>query len=242
MKKLSFFIIILRVLIIAFCILLIRDNYKSKDDLLESSLKIGSIVSDFYKGKDNLNDLINYNTVSGKVISQLNDYNKKLKQLDKAEFNLTLHFNTVYKDEKVEYSEGTPVVDDYNENNIETSLSNEKIENDKNIYTKNGLDFIKVSDIKIIDNSYGILAYKNKWMVIPLEQIPLTYDRLIKNVSYKYKLNTYKNNKDKHNYIELSYISKQDSSKKLLIKVYYYKKKIVDIDIKDNLWVVRRNN
>ncbi|HBG2132340.1 TPA: hypothetical protein KPJ62_002666 [Clostridioides difficile] len=242
MKKISFFITILRIFIIVFCVFLIRDNYKYKDSLLENSLKIGTIVSDFYKSEDNLNDLINCNTITEKAIFQLNNYNKKLKQLNKAEFNLTSYFNTTYKDKNVEYSEGTPIADDYDENNIETDLSNEKIEDDKNIYNKNGMDFIKVSDIKIIDNSYGTLAYKNKWIVIPLEEIPLTYDRLIKDINYKYKLNSYKNNKGKHSYIELSYISKQDISKKLLIKVYYFKKKIVNVEIIDNLLVVRRNN
>ncbi|HFL3653876.1 TPA: hypothetical protein ACG3P3_001600 [Clostridioides difficile] len=206
-----------------------------ENDLLNSSLEIGNIIKDFYNGEDTLNQLVNNTSIDLKVLDKINNYNIKLKNLNNKELNLTKYYNTVFKESDIEESEGTPVIDDTVEEQTENYPSETQIDNDKNIYTTaNGQDFIKTSYIDILDDSYATLAYKNKWLIIPINQIPLTYDRIIDNPNYKYKLKTYENNK-KNKSIKMIYVSKLDIGNKLIIEVFYKNKNLTDIKILDNL-------
>ncbi|HFL3696574.1 TPA: hypothetical protein ACG3QY_001684 [Clostridioides difficile] len=207
----------------------------TESDLLNSSLEIGNIIKDFYNGEDTLNQLVNNPFIDLKVLDKLNNYNIKLKNLNNKKLNLTEYYNTVFKESDIEESEGTPVIDDIVEEQAESYPSEPQIDNDKNIYTTaNGQDFIKINDIDILDDSYATLAYKNKWLIIPTNQIPLTYDRIIDSSNYKYKLKTYENNK-KDKSIKIIYVSKLDIDNKLIIEVFYKNKNLTDIKILDNL-------
>ncbi|EQF29697.1 hypothetical protein QEW_4644 [Clostridioides difficile CD160] len=207
----------------------------AENNLLNSSLEIGNIIKDFYNGEDTLNQLVNNPSIDLKVLDKINNYNLKLKNLNNKELNLTEYYNTVFKESDIEESEGTPVIDDIVEEQTESYPSEPQIDNDKNIYTTaNGQNFIKINDIDILDDSYATLAYKNKWLVIPINQIPLTYDRIIDSSNYKYKLKTYENNK-KDKSIKIIYVSKLDIDNKLIIEVFYKNKNLTDIKILDNL-------
>ncbi|MFL8710860.1 hypothetical protein Q3304_08840 [Clostridioides sp. GD02377] len=207
----------------------------TENNLLNSSLEIGNIIKDFYNGEDTLNQLVNNPSIDLKVLDKINNYNLKLKTLNNKELNLTEYYNTVFKESDIEESEGTPVIDDIVEEQTESYPSEPQIDNDKNIYTTaNGQNFIKINDIDILDDSYATLAYKNKWLVIPINQIPLTYDRIIDSSNYKYKLKTYENNK-KDKSIKIIYVSKLDIDNKLIIEVFYKNKNLTDIKILDNL-------
>lgn len=208
---------------------------ETENDLLNSSLEIGNIIKDFYNGEDTLNQLVKNTSIDLKVLDKINNYNIRLKNLNNKELNLTEYYNTVFKESDIEKSEGTPVIDDIVEKQTESYTLETQINNDKNIYTtSNGQDFIKINDIDILDDSYATLAYKNKWLIIPINQIPLTYDRIIDSSNYKYKLKTYENNK-KNKSIKMVYVSKLDISNKLIIEVFYKNKNLTDIKILDNL-------
>lgn len=223
--------------------LLFSKSIKSKADseLLNKSITLSNTIIKLRQGKDSLTKLKESdNTLSNKVLSDIDKYRDDLKSLNDIKFNVTDYYEQNFNHEDENYLDefGAGAGDDGEITEDDTiSEESEYIEEnstDDRIFTEDGIDYVHVRDLDFSTGNEDIILYNGEYLTITKDEVPQTYDMLTKDADNILKYKSHKVIDEKtRSYIDISYESMYNGNKRVLVRVYNNGKDITDFEVRE---------
>lgn len=214
--------------------------------VIEKSLSTAETVIGFYKGKNSVEDLKQTyeGYITEAVYLKLEGYLTDLQKLNDVTFNITEYYDETRDEdrdlireemEKEGIDELILSVDDLEDydKTVENNYEDIVIEDDKRVIKGEEYDYINVRDLDFTKTGSDVVTYRGVNLWVLQENVPETYDRMIKNPDHIYKYVKYQESKEVNKkYIDVLFESINNGQNSIIVRVFNEKGKITDFEVR----------